>query len=274
MPAVYAGPIARILNIKFINGMIADAPRKLSREQRVRSAISFPFSDVIQANSHAGIKSYNAPERKAAVVHNGFDFKRIEGIRGKDEIREDLGIRTPKAVGMVALFKARKDYESLISAAGKILEERNDVSFICVGNGPNYDKIKGMAENRERIIFTGKRDDVESIINIFDIGVLLTDLEKHGEGISNSIMEYMALGKPVIATRGGGTVELVIDGQTGFLIPQKSPDILVKKIRLLMDNEDLMIRMGEKGRQRIRNEFSLQSMVEKQISIYQKLLAD
>jgi glycosyltransferase involved in cell wall biosynthesis len=129
-----------------------------------------------------------------------------------------------------------------------------------------------MAGNSKRIIFTGIRNDVESIVTIFDIGILLTDLEKHGEGISNSIMEYMALGKPVIATDGGGTKELVIDGETGFLIPQKSPKLLAEKIDYLLNNEPLRKRLGTKGKERIQKEFSLDKMVSEHIKLYEELL--
>ena len=81
-----------------------------------------------------------------------------------------------------------------------------------------------------KIIFLGKRSNVESIINIFDVGILLTNSKVHGEGISNSIMEYMALGKPVIATRGGGTNEVVIEGENGYLIDPFNEDQLIEKI--------------------------------------------
>ena len=81
MPAIYAGPVAKILRIKLINAMIADAPARLNSKQRIRSFLSFPLSDVIQSNSYAGLEAYNVPERKRNVIHNGFDFGRIGTLK-------------------------------------------------------------------------------------------------------------------------------------------------------------------------------------------------
>lgn len=274
MPAVYAAPVAKLSGIKMINASIVKAPAKLEFKSALISLLSFPFSDVIQANSNAGIKAYKVPPGKAKVIHNGFDFGRLNNLTEADQIRESLDIKTEFVAGMVSVFRSHKDYRSLISAAKRILSVRSDITFVCVGEGPDFQEMKRLAGGKDRIIFTGKREEIESIINIFDIGILLTDLEKHGEGISNSIMEYMALGKPVIATDGGGTPELVLDGQTGFLIPDKSPDILKEKIEHLLNNEEERRKMGARGRERILQEFSLEKMVREQIELYNSLLED
>ncbi len=272
MPAVYAGPVAGLLRIKLINAMIADAPIRLNAKKRIRSFLSFPFSDIIQSNSRAGLEAYKVPERKRNVVHNGFDFGRMGTLKDGTAVREELHIETRFVVGMVAGFKFQKDYESLVRAAGRILRKRDDITFVCVGDGPDLERIENSARGIDRIIFTGKRSDVESIINIFDIGILLTDLDRHGEGISNSIMEYMAAGKAVITTEGGGTGELVIDGETGYLIPQKSPDQLAERIERLLNDDGLRESMGARGRERIQDEFSIDKMVNGHTRLYERLL--
>ncbi len=118
------------------------------------------------------------------------------------------------------------------------------------------------------VIFTGKQTDVYDIINIFDIAVLST----FTEGISNSIVEYMALGKAVVATDGGGTKELIVDNETGFIIPQQSPTVLADKIEILLNNPNLRETMGRKGKQRIIDEFNLDKMVNAHVKLYNKLL--
>jgi len=273
-PATCAGPVTKLLGIRLINAMIADAPAHLDLKRKIRSVLSFPFSDVIQANSRAGLEAYGVSGDKGNVVHNGFDFGRLENLAEKSSILEEFGIRTRYVVGLVQGFKYHKDYESLMEAASAILIQRDDVTFLCVGDGPEYDRIVDMADGNDRIVFTGERDDIESIVNVFDIGILLTNLERHGEGISNSIMEYMALAKAVIATRGGGTPEIVVDGETGFLIPQRSPGVLAEKINLLLDDQDLRDSMGKKGKERILAEFSIDSMVEGHERLYRALAAD
>jgi glycosyltransferase involved in cell wall biosynthesis len=269
LPAVYAGPVARMLRIRFINAMIAGAPRRLNLQQRFRALFSFPFSDIIQSNSHAGLRAYGVSGGKGNVIHNGFDFDRIRQLRDTGSIREELGVRTEYVVGMVAGFHPLKDYESLVKAAEEVLGLREDVTFVCVGGGTELEKTRRMAGFTDRIVFPGERSDVESIVQIFDIGILST----FGEGISNSIMEYMALGKPVIASEGGGTVELVLDGETGFIIPQRSPDVLAEKILLLLNDGEMRAAMGRRGRERIEKEFHIDRMVADHMSLYEEMVS-
>lgn len=270
MSAVYAGPVAKLLGIKLINAMIADAPARLTARQRVGAMLTFPLSDIIQSNSYAGLEAYNVPQRKRSMIHNGFDFERMRDLKEPEAVKEELGIKTNYVAGMVAGFRYHKDYESLVRAAQIILEKRDDVTFVCVGGGPDLQRIRELAQGGNRIIFTGKRSDVESIINTFDIGILST----HGEGISNSIMEYMAAGKPVIATDGGGTRELVIDGETGFLVPQKSPERLAEKIDDLLNDDELRQNMGIMAKERIHGEFNIDRMTSEHAKLYDKLVRD
>lgn len=276
MPSVYAFPIAKLLRIKFINAIISDAPLKLKifGKAWTRSKLTFPFSDIILSNSYAGLKSYNVPNKRSYCIHNGFDFSRLDRLEDKKKVREKFDVVTEKVVGMVGAFADRKDYKTYLFAAMKILSKRNDVSFMAVGDGKNLEDCKKLVkkENKNKIIFTGKQNDVESIVNVFDIGVLTTNLEVHGEGISNSILEYMALGKPVIATEGGGTKELIINGETGFLLEQKNYIQLADKIEYLLENKKVAIEMGKKGRERIKKEFSLEKMTNSYISLYKNLL--
>jgi glycosyltransferase involved in cell wall biosynthesis len=125
---------------------------------------------------------------------------------------------------------------------------------------------------KDKIIFLGKRSDVESIVNIFDVAVLLTNTEVHGEGISNSIIEYMALSKPVIATRGGGTDEVVIDNKNGYLIDFRSKNQLIEKIEIFINDNDKKLELGTKGNQMVHETFDLKIMTRKYIDAYKKVL--
>lgn len=272
MPSVYAFPIAKLLRIKFINAMISDAPLRLKVFSKawIRSKLTFPFSDVVLSNSYAGLKSYNAPKKKSYCIHNGFDFKRLKKIGDKETVKSKFGIETDKVVGMVASFSEKKDYKTFILSAQYILPKRKDLTFVAVGDGINLEKFKNIVsqEFQNRIKFLEKQKDIESIINIFDIGVLST----YTEGISNSILEYMALGKPAVATEGGGTKELIIDGETGFLVEQKNYIQLADKIEYLLENKKVAVVMGKKGRERIKQEFGLEKMTNSYVSLYKRLL--
>ena len=110
---------------------------------------------------------------------------------------------------MVAAFEDRKDYDTVIDAAVKLCSDNKKIIFLLIGDGSNKTRImqKVPAELLDKQIhFLGIRDDIESILQITDVGLLIS---APCEGLSNSIIEYMASGKPVIATEGGGTDELV-----------------------------------------------------------------
>ena len=273
MAALYAIPTKILLKIPMINNQITDAPLKVNHGL-LSHKLTFPFSDLIVSNSKAGLKSYNAPQYKTKVIYNGFDFNRIQNLPSKETLKQKFRINTKKVIGMVASFSDNKDCETYISAAQVILQRRHDITFLAIGNGKNLQRCKKMVlpEFKDRIKFLGRQKYIESLINIFDIGILTTNQEIHGEGISNSIMEYMALGKPAIATDGGGTNELVVDGEVGFLVKQKSVEDLASKIAYLLNNEEVAINMGAKGRERIKQEFNLENMTRSFVNLYRSLL--
>jgi len=270
MASVYAIPVARLMGIKMINAMVTSAPANLKKFSLdwLYARLSFPFSDIILGNSHAGLKAYSAPVRKSFCLHNGFDFNRLKRISPADEIRKEFNITTTKVVGMVATFSNYKDYDTYFIAAKKVIETYKDVSFLAIGGGPNYDHYYDQWHKFKNIRFLGSQKNVESIVNIFDIGVLST----YTEGISNSIMEYMVLEKPVVATDGGGTNEIIKESESGFLISQESPDKMAEKILFLLENDKMAEKMGKAGRRIIEKDFNLNKMTSSHLNIYYKFL--
>ncbi len=272
MTAVYSVPACKLLNIHLVNGLVIDTPSitNVLNKHWLRAKLTFPFSSAIVGNSEAGLAAYNAPKNKSFLIYNGFDFKRIDNLIDKKIIRQQLKISTTFVVGMVASFSKYKDYETYFNAAQLLLLQRNDITFIAIGN--NTDSVLAQDlindSNREHFRLLGKRTDVESLINTMDICVLST----FTEGISNSILEYMALSKPVIATKGGGTGEIVLNNKTGFLIEEKNPKVLAEKVNILLKNEDLRNAFGENAKNRIKEKFSIKSMVQNSINCYVHLL--
>ena len=277
MMSIYTLPLAKLLNIPFINAIIVDAPHRVKpfSQSWLRTKLTFPYSDAVVANSYAGKHSYRAPANKSYVIHNGFDFKRADKVGSPDIVRESLGITTDKVVGMVGKFQPRKDFSTYLKAAIRLVAQRSDVTFLAIGDGDLLEDCRRLVPQQygNRIIFTGRREDVESIVNIFDVGVLTTNYRVHGEGISNALMEYMVLGKPVIATAGGGTAELVLDSEVGYIISPGDDEALAKKLTLLLDNAELARRLGEKGRERIYQNFNLKRMTDEYIQLYERFIS-
>ena len=278
MASVYAMPIVKLMNLIFINGMIRDAPPNLKPLSKpwIRSKLTFPFSDVIVANSNAGIKAYHTPINKGVCIHNGFDIQRAKKCLDIKIIKNKLDIHTNIVIGMVASFTIRKDYKTYILSSLMILRKYPDITFLAIGNGKNLEKYKNMVEPkyRKNFIFLSNQKDIESIINIFDIGILATDNRFHGEGISNSIMEYMALKKPVIATDTGGNNEIVINKKTGFLVKPLDANDMYSKMLKILENKYLATKMGCAGKESIIKNFSLEKMILSYIHLYKNLLSN
>ena len=268
VPTFFAIPVAKYMSIPLVNGSIRNAFASGNLRWKLEKLL-LSFSDFVVANSRTGLLCRGLQEsNKHFVIYNGFDFARID-----QALFNHKSVYTPhrekKVVGMVAEFSDYKDHPTFIRAALKILKKRNDILFVLVGDGKNLDDCKQMTKNiQSGIEFLGLRKDIESIITTFTVGVLAT----HTEGISNSIMEYMASGKPVVATDGGATHELVIDGVTGFLIPFGDYNAMADKIELLIDNRELSNKMGEMGKERLKMEFSLENLISSTVVLYNTIL--
>jgi glycosyltransferase involved in cell wall biosynthesis len=255
-----------------IDGGIRSAPSselKMNFEFFQRKIIN-RLADAVVANSLAGLAAFKVPRSKSHYIYNGFDQDRINKLKDPDRLKEQLGINTRYMAGMVARFDNEKDWGTFFTAAETILDQRDDITFIAIGGGP--DKLKYQEQlktaHRGRMIFTGERDDVESIVNLFDIGLLTS----YSEGISNSVIEYMALAKPVIASGKGGIPELILDGKTGFIFPVGDAAALINHMELLLEDASLRKSMGEEGRQRILEHFSFEKMVSSYEKLYNDLL--
>jgi glycosyltransferase involved in cell wall biosynthesis len=271
MTATFAIPACKLLGIKLVNSLIVDAPvfQHWYDKYYLRARFSFLFSDRIIANSIAGIRSYKAPVTKSQVIYNGFDFNRINGCSKEHDIRKQYGITTTFIVGMVASFSRFKDYHNYYSAAQLLLEVRKDITFLAVGKNTDSEQSQAYIPDKYKANFRllGEKSNIESITSAMDICVLST----FTEGISNAILEYMALEKPVIATIGGGTNEIIEDNVSGFLVSTSNPEIIANKIMLLLKDEGLRKRMGEAGKHKVIASFSINQMVNQFDAVYRDL---
>lgn len=279
MTAIYAALTCKILRINLINGMVVDTPvvQNIFNKIWLRAKLTFPFSTLIIGNSEAGLKAYKAPLKKSVCIYNGANLKRFINLKNPTILRNQiLGEENCNLfiIGMVASFGDRKDYNTLIEASKILIPKYPNIRFILVGDGPNLSPIKNSLSPHllKKIFFLGKRSDVEDIVNTFDVGVLLTNSKVHGEGISNSILEYMALGKPVIATKGGGTSEIVINNKTGFLINYNNINQLVEKIDELIPRKDLLNSLGKNGKKLVHEKFDINVILKKYVETYKTVL--
>lgn len=271
MSSFYAALLKKSTGIKFIDGSIRIAPAHIKRISKtwLLSRFCFSAAHIIIANSLAGLRSF-AVRTKGRCIYNGLDFDRFTPKKSTACLENLTGEKNRFAIVMVANFTDKKDYDSLVAAACRLRERIPEAMFIGIGEGIHLEFYRKIIEinSLKNVYFTGVIDNVEECLSCMNIGVLTST---NSEGISNSIMEYMAAGKPVIATRGGGTAEIVVDGETGFLIPPLSPELLADRILDLYQDQRKAAAMGRKGRERILEKFSLQKMLLNYLNLYKEL---
>ena len=173
---------------------------------------------------------------------------------------------------MVAAFHSRKDYETYLEVADEFCHENKNVSFMAIGDGESKNYYENKYKDNDRIIFTGNVNNVESIVNMIDIGVLLTNSDNHLEGISNSIVEYMAFRKGVIATQGGGTNELIVNKENGLLIESMSKQSYRSALNEMIDSPELRMSLSKRAQKDIQDKFSIEEMANKTLALYNELL--
>jgi glycosyltransferase involved in cell wall biosynthesis len=270
MPAIYAIPTKILTGIPLINNEITDAPLNVDGGL-LSHRITFPFSNIIIANTKAGLDAYNAPKGRSKYIYNGFDFSRINNLVPKERLIKELNIKTPDVVGMVATFSEKKDHFTYFKAAINILAKRRDITFLAIGGG-NAEKYKRFVGDNfnENIILMGAQQNVESIMNCCDIGVLTTNVNVHGEGISNALLEFMALGKVVIATKNGGNEELIDHAKEGFIVDPSDEKQLEERILQLIEDMPLRKKMSEAAKRKVEATFSITQMIESFKKVYHK----
>lgn len=274
MTTFYALPSKLIRRISLISSMIADAPERprFFSLYHLFFKTDILFSDVILSNSKAGLDAYKIRSPKARVIWNGVNLHRFRQDFDSKSERGTLGVTTRFMVVMVAAFTRFKDYDLFLDVAVATGKIRDDVTFVGVGDGPDWTKIRRRIEkeNIKNVLLTGRRNDVERIIAASDIGILCT----YSEGISNSIIEYMALGKPVISTDiTGGSKELMIEGVTGYCV-ERNVEKTSSAINSLLNSEVLRISMGNNGKQRIISDFSIERMGNDFLKLYREVTQD
>lgn len=273
MPSVYIFLVALFMRKPLINAMIANAICKKFSKNWIRAKLTFPFSKIILANSRSGLEAFNVTKKKGRVIFNGFNLDRLLNLNTKNEIRAKYSLNKKFTIGMVAAFHDRKDYETYLEVADKMCESREDLTFLAIGDGKLLDFYRNKYAHNKNIHFTGNILDIEALINAIDIGVLLTNPRIHFEGISNALLEFMALGKPTIASRGGGTDELIKHNDNGLLIKPLSTEEFEKTLNELIKNSELRLKLGQNAREDINKRFSIESMAMQTIGLYKELVS-
>jgi glycosyltransferase involved in cell wall biosynthesis len=211
-----------------------------------------------------------SPDR-VSVIYHGIDFKSAR--RAADPALKKMSLGLPEEgpiVGTVGLLEAQKGTEYFIRAIPLILPSFPTAHFLVIGNGPLQGRLKELAEElgiSRAIHFLGWRDDAAELIGTMD----LFCLPSLRESLGLVLLEAMAHAKPIVATRVEGVPEVVVDGETGLLVPPKDPTSLAKGVLSLLARWDAAMEMGKRGKARLMEKFDAAEMGRQYESLYLRL---
>jgi glycosyltransferase involved in cell wall biosynthesis len=251
------------------------------RVDRVLDRLTRHRVDAIVANSEAvrtEVAAYEGLDpRQIRVIHNGIEPREPLDPSGRAAIRAGWDAELGDiVVGCVANYKAGKGLETLIRAMASVVSTRPAAGpaarLVLVGEGPRRDGLQRLAEElglRHIVRFHGAEPDAQRIIGAFDVAVQASV----SEGLPNAVLEAAAAGVPVVATDVGGTAEALDGGTAGILVPIEDEAALADGITRLAGNQALRREIGERAREFVRTEFSLERFVDRTAELYEELAA-
>lgn len=271
-----AGALARlpvrVASMRETAGMRSAAQKKVQQ-------VAYSLAHQIVANSEA-VRSTLIAEgiaaEKISVVYNGLDTARlIPHASSRAEALSLFGLNVDenrRFISIVANMRHEvKDYPMFLRSARKVLDAEPAAAFLLAGEGELTDSLRTLAAElgiQDSTYFLGRCERVADLLSISEICVL----SSKAEGFSNSILEYMAAGRPVVVTNVGGAAELVSEGETGYLVASGDDAAMAARIISLLRNPDGAREMGEKGMFVVREKFSCAAQLSRTESLYDRLL--
>ncbi|MBI5379176.1 MAG: glycosyltransferase family 4 protein [Nitrospirae bacterium] len=215
--------------------------------------------------------------RKEMIETNGYDPGRIVSIptgvdlerftfslTARQAIRCGLGLpEDVSLIGIVAVLRSWKGHLDFLEAAARVLKEEPLSRFLIVGDGPQRDRIRAAIQRlglEPRVWMLGHREDVPDILSAMDLFVLPSFGH---EGVPQAVLQALAVGLPVVASRTGSIPEVIHDGQTGALVPPRQPDLLASAILRLVRNREEGRLLGQSGKSLVQQHHSLESMLDR-----------
>ena len=262
---------ARVAARRETEGMRSAAQKKVERA-------AYRLAHRVVANAEAVAAQLSAegvPRAKVVTIYNGLDVARLTPPAGRTraEARASFGLPEEKPlVTIVAnLRHAVKDHPTFLRAAARVVRAVPEAAFALAGEGELVAPMKALAEElgvAKQTFFTGRCKDVAGLLYASDVCVL----SSRAEGFSNSILEYMAAGRPVVATDVGGAREAIVQGETGFVVPPGDDLSLAAYVVGLLERPAMARAMGEAGRRRVLENFSCEAQLARTYALYEQLL--
>jgi len=273
-----AGALAR-LPVR-VASMRETAGMRTSTQKRVQR-VAYSLAHHVVANSQAVrqvLIADGVPAEKVSVIYNGLDLKRLAPQTfSRAETLALLGLDSEtdpprRFISIVANMRHEvKDHRMFLRAARRVVEVVPDAAFLLAGEGELTDSLRELAAElgiHERTYFLGRCERVAELLSVSEICVL----SSKAEGFSNSILEYMAAGRPVVATNVGGAAELIREGETGYLVPAGDDEMMAARLIDLLRDPNRSRMMGEAGKRIVEEQFSCEAQLSRTEDLYERLL--
>jgi glycosyltransferase involved in cell wall biosynthesis len=242
---------------------------------------AYQLSHAVVANSDAvrqELVAEGVPARKLLTIYNGMDIERVapKPRLSRDEALRLFNLPTGGArrfITIVANMRhPMKDQRMFLRAARRVREAVPEAAFVLAGEGGLLEQTRAYARElgfQDEAFFIGRCAQVSELLNVSDVCVLSS---RGVEGFSNSITEYMAAARPVVATDIGGAREAIIEGETGFIVAPGDDEALATRIVALLRDPERAREMGRRGRAVVEQKFSCAAQLERIEQLYGQLL--
>lgn len=240
----------------------------------LNSTTFFRHSTLVVAVSEAvkeHLQTQGLDEHRIRVVHNGLDLDKFQPM-STTEAKRQMGYDTDRPLlGIFGRLSKEKGQSIALHAMCSILREYQNARLVLAGKGSELPNLKEVADSlqiTDAVHFAGFTSDIRTLMSACDI-VIVPSLK---EGFGMAVLEAMALHKPVVASSVGGLKEIVVDGDTGFIVSANDPDSLASSVKNLIGNTDMAQQMGRRGRERVENHFELRNQTRKLMAVIEEAL--
>jgi sugar transferase (PEP-CTERM/EpsH1 system associated) len=274
--AMEAIPAARLAGVPIVihseHGYEVESLGGFPHRQRLFRRIAYAMANRVFAVSQE-LREFHSRQawmrpNQISVIYNGVDTKRFSpSAASRQLVRQEFGFPSERLViGAVGRLVPIKDYSTLLKATARLRQRGINLHLLLVGEGPERKSLQAQesALLRGRITFVGASDRIPELLNAMDIFVL----PSFREGMSNTLLEAMACGLPILATRVGGNPEVVDDGSSGWLFSPGDVEDLAKRLEALAAKPEIRRALGDAARMRARTVFGLDGMIERYRSLY------
>ncbi|MGQ0811857.1 MAG: glycosyltransferase [Nitrospiraceae bacterium] len=263
-------PRPKVIRVRHISTPLN---RNLTTRLLYRGLVDLVIVTGGERTRRAMIERDGLPAARVAAFPIGLDVDYFRPAPPDPDLRRELGL--PDAhhlVGLISYLRTYKGHEYFIGAARRVLAQRRDVTFLIIGEGPEQVAIKRMIQSSgaaPHVRMLGFRSDLLNVFRSLDLFVIPS---VEGDTIPQVLMQALAMEVPVVSTTVGSIPDVILDGETGFVVPPRNAELLADRIQRLLDDAVLRKQMGSRGRALVGASYSIDRMLDELEKVHQRVL--